>query len=193
VTLQCRLSDVDRRTLRDNRGFKLARTPGVDFFENLCLTGEYSIRTVHSRRDERDGGAEARISLSAAAAIRRPRKEEATRPTKPNAPDARGLLRLFTAEARASVATYRVALASLSVSEMRDQHEEDGEEEDARRGLVAVRPRTENSSNFCGLPSFSLQAPRPASPIAPTSGRAWACPTARWPFTSRCTTTWTRS
>ena len=41
VTLQCRLGDVDRRTLRDGRPrFRLTQTQGVDYFENLCMTGE---------------------------------------------------------------------------------------------------------------------------------------------------------
>lgn len=38
VTLQCRLSDYDRRTLEDSRqSINLVEAQGVDYFENLCL------------------------------------------------------------------------------------------------------------------------------------------------------------
>ena len=40
--LQCRLSDYDRRTLKD--GFRVGEVvpvQGVDYFENLCLQSEY--------------------------------------------------------------------------------------------------------------------------------------------------------
>lgn len=46
VTLQCKLSDVDRRTVRndfpqfDSSQFALTRQDGVDYFENLCLQSE---------------------------------------------------------------------------------------------------------------------------------------------------------
>ena len=44
MTLQCRLADVDRRTERNEGGgrrqFGLSRATGVDYFENLCLSGE---------------------------------------------------------------------------------------------------------------------------------------------------------
>jgi len=41
VTLQCRLSDFDRRTTQDNsQPIGLVEAQGVDFFENLCLSGE---------------------------------------------------------------------------------------------------------------------------------------------------------
>ncbi len=47
VTLQCRLSDIDRRTMRD--GFlvaELSAAPGVDYFENLCLQGQFNYTVV---------------------------------------------------------------------------------------------------------------------------------------------------
>jgi len=42
VTLQCRLSDYDRRTLEDNnvQAVSLVEAQGVDYFENLCLTND---------------------------------------------------------------------------------------------------------------------------------------------------------
>ena len=41
VTLQCRLSDYDRRTLEEKtnlQAVELVEAQGVDYFENLCLT-----------------------------------------------------------------------------------------------------------------------------------------------------------
>ena len=42
VTLQCRLSDYDRRTLEDNnvQAVSLVEAQGVDYFENLCLSND---------------------------------------------------------------------------------------------------------------------------------------------------------
>ena len=41
VTLQCRLSDYDRRTVQDNlQPVTLVEAQGVDYFENLCLSHE---------------------------------------------------------------------------------------------------------------------------------------------------------
>ncbi len=51
VTLQCRLADIDRRTLR--RGielFRLKPTQGVDYFENLCLSGENAYFFFNTRQ-----------------------------------------------------------------------------------------------------------------------------------------------
>lgn len=43
VTLQCRLSDFDRRTpVDDFKPIELIDSPGIDYFENLCLTNENS-------------------------------------------------------------------------------------------------------------------------------------------------------
>lgn len=43
-SLQCRLSDYDRRTLKDGfRVGELVSVQGVDYFENLCLQSEYII------------------------------------------------------------------------------------------------------------------------------------------------------
>ena len=47
VTLQCHLSDSDRRTT--GQYVQFVDAPGVDYFENLCLKGEeqtYRIITV---------------------------------------------------------------------------------------------------------------------------------------------------
>ncbi len=41
VTLQCRLSDYDRRTAEASlQPVELVEAPGVDYFENLCLSSE---------------------------------------------------------------------------------------------------------------------------------------------------------
>ena len=41
MTLQCRLSDFDRRTpLADFSPIELVDAPGIDYFENLCLVTE---------------------------------------------------------------------------------------------------------------------------------------------------------
>ena len=42
VTLQCRLSDFDRRTLAENnvQAVDLVEAQGVDYFENLCLNND---------------------------------------------------------------------------------------------------------------------------------------------------------
>ncbi len=43
VTLQCRLSDYDRRTpIEDFKPLELMDAQGIDYFENLCLTAENS-------------------------------------------------------------------------------------------------------------------------------------------------------
>ena len=41
VTLQCRLSDYDRRSVTDNfKSVQLIEAQGVDYFENLCLSSK---------------------------------------------------------------------------------------------------------------------------------------------------------
>ena len=42
VTLQCRLSDHDRRYVdqEERNEVQLVEAQGVDYFENLCLTGK---------------------------------------------------------------------------------------------------------------------------------------------------------
>ena len=41
VTLQCRLSDYDRRSVTDNfKSVQLVEAQGVDYFENLCLSSK---------------------------------------------------------------------------------------------------------------------------------------------------------
>ena len=44
---QCRLSDYDRRTLKDGfRVGELVSVQGVDYFENLCLQSEYTMKDL---------------------------------------------------------------------------------------------------------------------------------------------------
>ena len=46
---QCRLSDYDRRTLKDGfRVGELVSVQGVDYFENLCLQSEYIVNDFPS-------------------------------------------------------------------------------------------------------------------------------------------------
>lgn len=47
MTLQCRLSDYDRRTVKEGlQAAELTPAQGVDYFENLCLQGELCIHHV---------------------------------------------------------------------------------------------------------------------------------------------------
>lgn len=56
VTLQCRLSDYDRRTLSDNvQSVGLVEAQGVDFFENLCLSNDDACTKDRSYQPPRFG------------------------------------------------------------------------------------------------------------------------------------------
>ena len=55
VTLQCRLSDYDRRTLQDNQIINLVDAQGVDYFENLCLTHDNACSKDRSYQPPRFG------------------------------------------------------------------------------------------------------------------------------------------
>lgn len=56
VTLQCRLSDYDRRTLSDNvQSVGLVEAQGVDFFENLCLNNDDACTKDRSYQPPRFG------------------------------------------------------------------------------------------------------------------------------------------
>ncbi len=53
VTLQCRLSDYDRRTAEANlQPVELVEAAGVDYFENLCLSSEWKTnKYINRQRD----------------------------------------------------------------------------------------------------------------------------------------------
>ena len=62
VTLQCRLSDYDRRSVsEDFQAIQLTEAQGVDYFENLCLNSKYEVKEyylvsfylIQSRHDTR--------------------------------------------------------------------------------------------------------------------------------------------
>lgn len=56
VTLQCRLSDYDRRTVQDNfQPVVLVDAQGVDYFENLCLTNDNACNKARSYQAPRFG------------------------------------------------------------------------------------------------------------------------------------------
>ena len=56
MTLQCRLSDYDRRTLSDNvQSVGLVEAQGVDFFENLCLSNDDACNKDRSYQPPRFG------------------------------------------------------------------------------------------------------------------------------------------
>ena len=56
MTLQCRLSDYDRRTLSDNvQSVGLVEAQGVDFFENLCLSNDDACTKDRSYQPPRFG------------------------------------------------------------------------------------------------------------------------------------------
>ena len=45
MTLQCRLSDYDRRSVsEDFQAIQLTEAQGVDYFENLCLNSKYELK-----------------------------------------------------------------------------------------------------------------------------------------------------
>ena len=57
VTLQCRLSDYDRRTVQDNlQPVTLVEAQGVDYFENLCLTHDNACAKERAYQLPRFGG-----------------------------------------------------------------------------------------------------------------------------------------
>ena len=56
MTLQCRLSDYDRRTLTDNlQSVGVIEAQGVDYFENLCLTNDDACAKERSYQPTRFG------------------------------------------------------------------------------------------------------------------------------------------
>lgn len=58
VTLQCRLSDYDRRTLEDGglpQAISLVEAQGVDYFENLCLSNDNACAKERSYQPPRLG------------------------------------------------------------------------------------------------------------------------------------------
>ena len=56
MTLQCRLSDYDRRTLTDNlQSVETIEAQGVDYFENLCLNDNDACANERSYQPPRFG------------------------------------------------------------------------------------------------------------------------------------------
>jgi len=64
VTLQCRLSDYDRRTpVDDFKPIELTDAQGIDYFENLCLDGESSCEDQRTFTSPRIGVPDQKIAL----------------------------------------------------------------------------------------------------------------------------------
>lgn len=64
VTLQCRLSDYDRRTpVDDFKPIELVDAPGIDYFENLCLVSETTCADERSFSTPRVGVPDSKIAL----------------------------------------------------------------------------------------------------------------------------------
>jgi len=64
VTLQCRLSDYDRRTpVDDFKPIELVDAQGIDYFENLCLDADNSCEDERSFTSPRIGVADQKIAL----------------------------------------------------------------------------------------------------------------------------------
>jgi len=64
VTLQCRLSDYDRRTpVDDFKPIELVDAPGIDYFENLCLVADTSCADQRSFSAPRVGVPDSKIAL----------------------------------------------------------------------------------------------------------------------------------
>ena len=64
VTLQCRLSDYDRRTpVDDFKPIDLVEAQGIDYFENLCLEAESSCEDQRGFATPRIGVPEQKIAL----------------------------------------------------------------------------------------------------------------------------------
>ena len=64
VTLQCRLSDYDRRTpVDDFKPIDLVDSEGIDYFENLCLEAESSCEDQRDFSTPRIGVPEQKIAL----------------------------------------------------------------------------------------------------------------------------------
>jgi len=64
VTLQCRLSDYDRRTpVDDFKPIELTDAQGIDYFENLCLDGESSCEDQRTFISPRIGVPDQKIAL----------------------------------------------------------------------------------------------------------------------------------
>jgi len=64
VTLQCRLSDFDRRTpLDDFKPIELVDSPGIDYFENLCLQTETTCADQRTFSPPRVGVPDSKIAL----------------------------------------------------------------------------------------------------------------------------------
>ena len=64
VTLQCRLSDYDRRTpVDDFKPIELTDAQGIDYFENLCLEAENSCADERTFSSPRIGVPDQKIAL----------------------------------------------------------------------------------------------------------------------------------
>jgi hypothetical protein len=64
VTLQCRLSDYDRRTpIDDFKPIELVDAQGIDYFENLCLVSETTCADERSFSAPRVGVPDSKIAL----------------------------------------------------------------------------------------------------------------------------------
>ena len=64
VTLQCRLSDYDRRTpVDDFKPIDLVDAQGIDYFENLCLEAESSCEDQRGFSTPRIGVPDQKIAL----------------------------------------------------------------------------------------------------------------------------------
>jgi hypothetical protein len=64
VTLQCRLSDFDRRTpVDDFKPIELIDAQGIDYFENLCMTSEEACEDQRSYSPPRVGVPDSKIAL----------------------------------------------------------------------------------------------------------------------------------
>jgi len=64
VTLQCRLSDYDRRTpVDDFKPIELVDAPGIDYFENLCLVSDSTCADERSFSTPRVGVPDSKIAL----------------------------------------------------------------------------------------------------------------------------------
>ena len=64
MTLQCRLSDYDRRTpVDDFKPIELVDAPGIDYFENLCLVADTSCADQRSFSAPRVGVPDSKIAL----------------------------------------------------------------------------------------------------------------------------------
>ena len=64
MTLQCRLSDYDRRTpVDDFKPIELTDAQGIDYFENLCLEAENSCADERTFSPPRIGVPDQKIAL----------------------------------------------------------------------------------------------------------------------------------